>query len=104
MKLIDMDEHWEIPLPTPEEFKPTDGNLVDILCGMEWVGQYLKSIPAVDPVLAAGACYCKECRHFEHREEEEGVSWTGYCKYGEHHTDEGDFCSRGSRREHEKEE
>ena len=31
MKLIDMDEHWEIPLPTPEEFKPTDGNLVDFL-------------------------------------------------------------------------
>ena len=41
---------------------------------------------------------CKDCKHFAHCEEVEGVSWTGFCNYGEFHTDEEDFCSRGERR------
>lgn len=42
---------------------------------------------------------CKDCKWFEPREEIEGESWTGYCIYGEFHTDEMDFCSRGERKE-----
>ena len=42
---------------------------------------------------------CKECKHFSPRNEIEGVSWTGWCNYGEFHTDEEDFCSRGERKE-----
>ena len=41
---------------------------------------------------------CKDCKHFAHCEEVDGVSWTGFCNYGEFHTDEEDFCSRGERR------
>ena len=41
---------------------------------------------------------CKDCKHFVHCEEVAGVSWTGFCNYGEFHTDEEDFCSRGERR------
>ena len=44
---------------------------------------------------------CKDCKWFEPREEIEGESWTGYCTYGEFHTDEMDFCSRGEREEDE---
>ena len=42
---------------------------------------------------------CKDCMWFEPCEEIEGESWTGYCTYGEFHTDEMDFCSRGERKE-----
>lgn len=41
---------------------------------------------------------CRECTRFNPCKEIEGVSWTGWCNYGEFHTDEEDFCSRGERR------
>lgn len=41
---------------------------------------------------------CRECKHFKACEEVEGATWTGFCNYGEIHTDEEDFCSRGERR------
>ena len=40
---------------------------------------------------------CEDCKHFNATEEIEGVSWTGFCNYGQFHTDEDDFCSRGVR-------
>lgn len=42
MKLIDQEAllYARIPLPTEEEFS-TD-NLIDFICGMEWVGKYVK--------------------------------------------------------------
>ena len=43
---------------------------------------------------------CEDCGHFDACEEVEGVSWTGFCQYGNFHTDEEDFCSRGERRAH----
>ena len=51
-----------------------------------------KTIDAVEVVR------CKDCKWFDPREEIEGESWTGYCIYGEFHTDEMDFCSRGERK------
>lgn len=52
--------------------------------------------PAVD---AVEVVRCKDCKSFKPCKEIEGVSWTGYCNYGEFHTDDDDFCSRGERKE-----
>ena len=41
---------------------------------------------------------CKDCKRFKPCKEIEGVTWTGFCNYGQFHTDEDDFCSRGERR------
>ena len=51
--------------------------------------------PTID---AVEVVRCEDFKHFESCEEVEGVSWTGFCNYGEFYTDEYDFCSRGERR------
>ena len=55
----------------------------------------VSNLLAVDAVCVVR---CKKCKWFEPCKEIEGVTWTGFCKYGEFHTDEDDFCSRGERR------
>lgn len=55
----------------------------------------LEEAPTID---AVEVVRCKDCKWFDPREEIEGESWTGYCIYGEFHTDEMDFCSRGERK------
>jgi len=47
--------------------------------------------PPIDPVHAAGGCYCRECVNYDGDEE-------GWCSYGTR-VKEGDFCSRGKPRE-----
>lgn len=65
-----------------------------------WHDEHIGAL--VDHLLAngvvVGVVRRKGCKHFEPRAEIEGVSWTGFCNYGEFHTDEEDFCSRGERR------
>lgn len=41
---------------------------------------------------------CCDCKHFRSCDEIEGESWTGWCAYGDFHTDDLDYCSRGERR------
>lgn len=55
----------------------------------------IDNAPTID---AVPVVRCKDCKHFVHCEEVDGVSWTGFCNYGAFHTDEEDFCSRGERR------
>ena len=52
--------------------------------------------PTID---AVEVVRCKDCKMFAPCEEVDGQTWTGFCKYGQFHTDEDDFCSRGERRE-----
>lgn len=47
--------------------------------------------PTIDPVHAAGACYCRECKHWQEHYD--------YCKEFAEERNQGDFCSRGQRRE-----
>lgn len=56
-------------------------------------------ISVAETIDAVEVVRCKDCKWFEPCEEIEGESWTGYCTYGEFHTDEMDFCSRGERKE-----
>ena len=51
----------------------------------------LDEFPTIDPVHASGACYCRECKH-----------WQGhydYCKEFAAERNQDDFCSYGQRRE-----
>lgn len=47
--------------------------------------------PTIDPVHASGACYCRECKHWQEPYD--------YCKEFAAERNQGDFCSRGQRRE-----
>lgn len=44
-------------------------------------------IPTIDPVHAAGACYCRECKHWQEHYD--------YCKEFAAERNQGDFCSYG---------
>ena len=59
----------------------------------------LGACPYEEPIEVIEVVRCKDCKWFDPREEIEGEMWTGYCIYGEFHTDEMDFCSRGERKE-----
>ena len=69
------------------------GRCEDLMCD-------IKTMPAVDPVHAAGGCYCRECTYAEHLLNGAGKRYE-LCKY----EDEGsirfpdDFCSVGKRGE-----
>lgn len=51
----------------------------------------IEDAPTIDPVHAAGACYCRECKHWKEHYD--------YCKEFAAERNQGDFCSRGQRRE-----
>lgn len=53
--------------------------------------------PTINPVHAAGACYCNECK-FTCIGENEVESWC-YCKMTNRNINLTDFCSWGQRRE-----
>lgn len=53
----------------------------------------LQYLPRIDPVHAAGACYCKECIQSKHDRGEL------YCVMFRQYRDNNDFCSYGKREE-----
>lgn len=57
----------------------------------------IEDAPTIDPVHAAGACYCNECK-FTCIGENEVESWC-YCKMTNRNINLTDFCSWGQRRE-----
>lgn len=73
--------------------------ILDYVFVVNWTTKKVQSlINAAPTVDAVPVVRCKDCKRFSACEEVEGVSWTGYCNYGEFHTDDEDFCSRGERR------
>jgi hypothetical protein len=51
----------------------------------------IENIPSIDPVHAAGACYCCECQEFD------ADGGFGYCNHWQRWVASGDFCSKGKR-------
>ena len=51
----------------------------------------LDEFPTIDPVHASGACYCRECKHWQ--------AHYDYCKEFAAERNQDDFCSYGQRRE-----
>lgn len=52
---------------------------------------HVDAAPAIDPIHAAGGCYCFECEKFDHD------SGTGFCNQWGKWTLCSDFCSRGKK-------
>lgn len=59
--------------------------------------EQIRSAPSVDPVHAAGACYCRECKYFD--PDENIAPNTGSCSFVEMVRFFDDFCSKGERKE-----
>lgn len=68
--------------------------LIDMVC------DDIDESPKIDPVHAAGACYCRECRYCGEPVFTEGVL---LCRRGNKHERKtrDDFCSRGKLKEEE---
>ena len=60
----------------------------------------LDELPTIDPVHAAGGCYCRECIYAEHLLNGAGKPYE-LCKYEDEDSIrfQDEFCSRGQRRE-----
>ena len=61
--------------------------------GEAFIPQIIDEQPIIDPVHAAGGCYCFECDKFDHD------GGTGFCDQWDKWTLCSDFCSRGQRKE-----
>ena len=62
----------------------------------------LNKQPTIDPVHAAGGCYCRECKfYYEHRtrKNKQIMRWCMKRDGAEFHVKPDDFCSYGRRRE-----
>lgn len=106
-RLIDADALKFVPMFN-EDYDTKHAN-EHFIFGIKTVMEYIENITTVDPVHAAGACYCRECtcwnRHDDILPDCRFPDW-GYCSKMldsdseiEITTLENDFCSRGQRLE-----
>lgn len=59
--------------------------------------RHIQDAQAIDPVHAAGGCYCRECKRIEKMK----CNNTFFCNRYGGEVSKSDFCSRGERREGE---
>ena len=82
-----------------EEFKKTmelirkgETHLDTLAEGFTEADRVIRALPTIDPVHAAGACYCRECRNYN----KPRLEW---CSHHMDRENPDDFCSYGQRRE-----
>lgn len=82
-----------------EEFKKTmelirkgETHLDTLAEGFTEADRVIRALPTIDPVHAAGACYCRECRNYNKPR-------LGWCSHHMDRENPDDFCSWGKRRE-----
>ena len=82
-----------------EEFKKTmelirkgETHLDTLAEGFTEADRVIRALPTIDPVHAAGACYCRECRNYNKPR-------LGWCSHHMDRENPDDFCSYGQRRE-----
>mgnify|MGYP001636756493 FL=1 len=82
-----------------EEFKKTmelirkgETHLDTLAEGFTEADRVIRALPTIDPVHAAGACYCRECRNYNKPR-------LGWCSHHMDRENPDDFCSWGQRRE-----
>lgn len=56
----------------------------------------IQTAPTIDPVHAAGGCYCRECKWYD---SDTGVCWWTSTSTVKNLRDEDNFCSDGEARE-----
>ena len=59
----------------------------------------IAEMPTIDPVYAAGGCYCRECECWLPPEPQECIEAEGLCLNGGGFTHTDDFCSHGIKKE-----
>lgn len=64
---------------------------------VDMIQDCIDNTPTIDPVHAAGACYCRECKYFD--PDENIAPNTGSCSFVEMVRFFDDFCSKGERKE-----
>lgn len=69
-----------------------NGNIPDKCAGYDSAIAQANKLPSIDPVHAAGACYCRECRNYNKPR-------LGWCSHHMDRENPDDFCSWGQRRE-----
>lgn len=69
-----------------------NGNIPDKCAGYDSAISQANKLPTIDPVHAAGACYCRECRNYNKPR-------LGWCSHHMDRENPDDFCSWGKRRE-----
>lgn len=67
-----------------------NGNIPDKCAGYDSAIAQANKLPSVDPVHVAGACYCRECKHWQEHYD--------YCKEFAEERNQGGFCSCGEKR------
>ncbi len=70
----------------PESWADGYDKAIDLAYGMA------ENAPTIDPMHAAGACYCRECRNYNKPR-------LGWCSHHMDRENPDDFCSWGKRRE-----
>lgn len=82
-----------------EEFKKTmelirkgETHLDTLAEGFTEADRVIRALPTIDPVHAAGACYCRECRNYNKPR-------LGWCSHHMDRENPDDFCIYGKRRE-----
>ena len=70
----------------PESWADGYDKAIDLAYGMA------ENAPTIDPVHAAGVCYCRECRNYN----KPRLEW---CSHHMDRENPDDFCSWGKRRE-----
>lgn len=97
MRLIDADKLLKSPFRITGKFRgkyPFEAITVSMI----------NSCPTIDPVHAAGACYCGECGYCIHQPGLKSVKWIciewhNYCDCGPKIVAPNDFCNYGKRKE-----
>ena len=99
MRLGDLDELVKV-----RPFRVVGGPIGDYTEGFvdcaEEAREAIKNAPTIDPVKAAGGCYCRECRWYD-AGKNDSESWSDCTiRYGKHfNVSPMDFCSYGQRKE-----
>lgn len=82
-----------------EEFKKTmelirkgETHLDTLAEGFTEADRVIRALLTIEPVHAAGACYCRECRNYNKPR-------LGWCSHHMDRENPDDFCSWGQRRE-----
>lgn len=89
MRLIDADKLLNTPIRVTGNIPLKNGNVQPIEAIM--VSQ-IESAPTIDPVHAAGGCYCRECKYY---------NGCGLCELHTTRIGGHDFCSYGEPKEQE---
>ena len=83
---------------------------LEFLSGITTAISEVETAPTIDPVHASGACYCRECKHYDHGccvvkryigdDHIISMPQDGFCSFGRRREEDWHGDLRGNRNEH----